>query len=55
LEYLAFNFSIDATNIEPSIRETARHQADRVVCGHVGINELSLPIAVRDDTRVIEL
>jgi len=41
--YLAFNFSIVVANIELSIRETARHQTDRAVCGHVGISELSLP------------
>jgi len=41
--YLSFNFSIVVANIELSIRETARHQADRAVCGHVGISELSLP------------
>lgn len=54
LVYLVFNFSIVAVNIELSIRETARHQADRAVCGHVGISELSLPIA-QHAIRVIEL
>ena len=43
LIHLAFNFSIVAANIELPIHETARHQADRAVCGHAGISELSLP------------
>jgi len=34
---------LNSHNIELPIRETARHQADRAVCGHAGISELSLP------------
>lgn len=42
----AFNFSIVATNIELS--KPLDINADRAVCGHVGISELSLPIAAHD-------
>lgn len=39
---LVFNFPIVAANIEMSIRETARRsEADKAVCGHVGISELN--------------
>lgn len=43
IEYTLPLISRLSPNVELSIRETARHQADWAVCGHVGISELSLP------------
>lgn len=35
--YPVFNFSFVAVDIELSIRETAKHQPDRAVCGRVAL------------------